>query len=315
MADIAIPSLPAGSTLTADDLLVVENSPGSGPVTQKYTLAQLQAFVLDLIVSAGANGRIGLSDTTQAWGLDVRGTLADQFIIRDVSASIDILTLLKGAATTPVNRARVGIGVANPDPGVTLYLADADDCQLKVNSTTPGYSNTILSTGFQINRPDGGNCTLDVTNANGDFLFRFNNPAVEKARVSKEGNLTLAGIATIDTQAILRKVAGAAAALVFDWMQNAASGKYNWRIGAQINVDNGFEITPSTAVDGSTFATPVFQVTQAGAANVAASLAVAGTKVVGAQGAAVADATDAASAITQLNLLLARCRAHGLIAT
>jgi len=39
------------------------------------------------------------------------------------------------------------------------------------------------------------------------------------------------------------------------------------------------------------------------------------TKVVGAQGAAVADATDAASAITQLNALLARARAHGLIAT
>lgn len=38
-----------------------------------------------------------------------------------------------------------------------------------------------------------------------------------------------------------------------------------------------------------------------------------GTKVIGAQGAAVADATDAASAITQLNLLLARLRAHGLI--
>jgi hypothetical protein len=37
--------------------------------------------------------------------------------------------------------------------------------------------------------------------------------------------------------------------------------------------------------------------------------------VVGAQGAAVADATDAGSAITQLNLVLARLRAHGLIAT
>ena len=41
----------------------------------------------------------------------------------------------------------------------------------------------------------------------------------------------------------------------------------------------------------------------------------AGTQVVGNQGAAIADATDAASAITQLNLLLARCRTHGLIAT
>jgi len=39
-----------------------------------------------------------------------------------------------------------------------------------------------------------------------------------------------------------------------------------------------------------------------------------GQQVVGARGAAVADATDAASAITQLNALLARMRAHGLIA-
>ncbi len=38
------------------------------------------------------------------------------------------------------------------------------------------------------------------------------------------------------------------------------------------------------------------------------------TQVVGPRGAAVADATDAASAITQLNALLARLRAHGLIA-
>ena len=39
-----------------------------------------------------------------------------------------------------------------------------------------------------------------------------------------------------------------------------------------------------------------------------------GTKVIDAQGAAVADATDAASAITQLNLVIARLEAHGLIA-
>lgn len=38
-------------------------------------------------------------------------------------------------------------------------------------------------------------------------------------------------------------------------------------------------------------------------------------KVIGAQGAAVADATDAADVILRLNDLLARCRAHGLIAT
>jgi hypothetical protein len=38
-------------------------------------------------------------------------------------------------------------------------------------------------------------------------------------------------------------------------------------------------------------------------------------KVVGARGAAVADATGAGDVVAQLNALLARCRAHGLIAT
>lgn len=45
------------------------------------------------------------------------------------------------------------------------------------------------------------------------------------------------------------------------------------------------------------------------------ALHVANVKVVGPQGAPVANATDAASAIRQLNVLLARLRAHGLIAT
>ena len=46
-----------------------------------------------------------------------------------------------------------------------------------------------------------------------------------------------------------------------------------------------------------------------------ASLKIDSTQVLGPQGAAVADATDAASVILRLNDLLARCRAHGLIAT
>jgi len=50
-------------------------------------------------------------------------------------------------------------------------------------------------------------------------------------------------------------------------------------------------------------------------ANSTGELRVNGTKVVTAQGAAVADATGAGDVVAQLNALLARCRAHGLIAT
>jgi hypothetical protein len=50
-------------------------------------------------------------------------------------------------------------------------------------------------------------------------------------------------------------------------------------------------------------------------ANSTGELRVNGTKVITAQGAAVADATGAGDVVAQLNALLARCRAHGLIAT
>ncbi len=54
---------------------------------------------------------------------------------------------------------------------------------------------------------------------------------------------------------------------------------------------------------------------ETGYADMAVGYKVNGTVVVKAQGAAVADATDATSVIARLNDLLARCRAHGLIAT
>jgi hypothetical protein len=65
------------------------------------------------------------------------------------------------------------------------------------------------------------------------------------------------------------------------------------------------------AADG----TNIGSITDAGAFNVSVSYSVAGTKVVGAQGAAVANATGAGDVVAQLNTLLSRLRAHGLIAT
>lgn len=47
----------------------------------------------------------------------------------------------------------------------------------------------------------------------------------------------------------------------------------------------------------------------------AGEVQVGGVKVLGAQGAAIADATGTADAVTKFNTLLARLRAHGLIAT
>ena len=42
------------------------------------------------------------------------------------------------------------------------------------------------------------------------------------------------------------------------------SGKYNFQLGVQNNVNNAFEITPSTAVNGTTFSTPAFVLNSSG---------------------------------------------------
>ena len=41
-------------------------------------------------------------------------------------------------------------------------------------------------------------------------------------------------------------------------------GKYNFQLGVQNNVNNAFEITPSTAVNGTTFSTPAFVLDSSG---------------------------------------------------
>lgn len=63
-------------------------------------------------------------------------------------------------------------------------------------------------------------------------------------------------------------------------INDVAGSHYNWFVGGQTNLNNGFEITPSTATGGSTFSTPLFTLTQAGVSTfttTAAIVNVAGT--------------------------------------
>jgi hypothetical protein len=78
----------------------------------------------------------------------------------------------------------------------------------------------------------------------------------------------------------------------------------------------GTRLSLATNATGSAVTTERVRINEAGLdIRSSGSLAVGGIKVVGARGAAVANATDAASAVTQLNALLERLRAHGLIAS
>lgn len=63
-------------------------------------------------------------------------------------------------------------------------------------------------------------------------------------------------------------VGGANGAGLIEFKNTASSGLYNWMIGGQFNVGAAFEITPSTATDGSTFTSPVISFSQNGKVNI-----------------------------------------------
>lgn len=67
---------------------------------------------------------------------------------------------------------------------------------------------------------------------------------------SGESRLTLADQSAAGEYSTIRMLTG--------------NAKYAWLFGAQNNVNNGVEITPSTATGGSTFSTPVFRLLQSG---------------------------------------------------
>ncbi len=80
-------------------------------------------------------------------------------------------------------------------------------------------------------------------------------------------------------------------------------------------VSNAATVRTSISAAKSGVNTDITELNGASQVDVSARYEVAGIQVVQAQGAAVADATGAGDVVAQLNTLLARLRAHGLIAT
>lgn len=104
---------------------------------------------------------------------------------------------------------------------------------------TKNASNTF-STGLQINQD--GNVGIGTTSPSVELDIKRHTNAYP-LRVGSEG--------------------GQGRAIAFADVA-ATPTKYNWIAGTQYNVDNGFEITPSTAVGGYTFNSPALVIKQSG---------------------------------------------------
>ena len=136
------------------------------------------------------------------------------------------------------------------------------------------YGVTPTTTYVDING-SGGNAQLTIASANNTFALGVNNTtsAFEISDNSSIGTNTrllidVNGNVGIGTTTVSRKLhtyvttgpamrletSGSNASIEF--IPSTGHNRYNWLIGAQQNISDAFEITPSTATNGTTFSTP-----------------------------------------------------------
>ena len=151
----------------------------------------------------------------------------------------------------------VGVGTSNPDASYRATIAGSR------SAVAPGifFSDTDAS-------PNNYSLYIDGTK---NFVIRDSTNSLNRITVTPAG---LVGIGTSSPADKLHVVTsgGKSAILIGDTaadtysqvLMYGGSTKYNWSIGAQFNVDNALEITPSTATEGTSFTTPVAVFTQAG---------------------------------------------------
>lgn len=147
-------------------------------------------------------------------------------------------------------------GASAGDPAIFFNIVGATDWGVGVrNSASDAFqicNSSALGTNIYVSIQTGGQVTLGASG--GSQAHQANGTLT----ITSQNNFPLA-------------VVGQSSAGSVRFLNPAASGKYNWLIGAQINLDNTWELTPSTAADGSTFSAPVFSATRTGLITIGAA--------------------------------------------
>ena len=186
---------------------------------------------------------------TTSTGIDVTGT-----------ATMDGLTV-DGTGTITFND--VGENIFSPSAGI-LAIESRGQVQIWGDTNNNGASTSAV---FEILRDStyaGGTGKQTLTAYdNGDISFYEDTGSTAKlfwdASAESLGIGTTSPLAALEVSrgsaphaAIIGASQGSARVVLFK-DNHASPNKYNWLLGSQYNVNNAFEITPSTAVGGTTF--------------------------------------------------------------
>ena len=174
-----------------------------------------------------SSGNVGIGTSSPSNPLDIEAS----------TATVDI------NMTNTANRAEINLQESGTTKGILQYRGST-------NGTLPG--------------------TMRIGTQGSDDLI-FNTAGAERMRVLGTGNV---GIGTTSPSAKLNVVTtgtnsriaigDGAVGTYSTLLMYGGSGKYNFQLGVQNNINNAFEITPSTAAGGTTFSTPAFVINSSG---------------------------------------------------
>jgi hypothetical protein len=265
--------LAAGNTSGANNLIIDNGQAITTNTINETTAASGVTIDSVLLKDDGVNAtnleitNIKANDGTSA------GSIAD---------STGVVTLASSVLTT----ADINGGTID---GTTLGATTP----ASVAATTGSFSSTLGVTGaatFSSTVAGAFNGTLGATTP----------ASVAATTLSTTGIATFGGNVTgknatfvTTTAASLISIGDTAAGTYSLLRMYGGSGKYNFQVGVQNNVNNAFEITPSTAVGGTTFTTPALLIDgTTGAATFGGTLSSGGITTTGNTSAAAASAGD-----------------------
>lgn len=280
------PSGTAGNAITFTQAMTLDASGNLGIGTTAPT-AKLQVVGTGTVINLSVVGNIKAGGTGSAGGeIITSGALGNgnfaSFRHDDNNAYITVTRVVYDGHLILQPYANVGIGTTSP--------AQKLDVDGSVRATGGGFEpstsawiNAAFTTKINGSPYGGGLALIDGTTgwaqytigsgANLVFAYGATSGATsEKMRITSGGNV---GIGTTSPSAKLEIVGSSAQTLRLTasgigngegivFADGGTPTKYNWFIGAQNNINNGFEITSSTAVGGTTFSNPLVAVLQSG---------------------------------------------------